>query len=457
MGSTAFGWRPLSVGIVGGGIGGLAASIALRRAGHEVVIYERHDFAGEVGASISCAANGTRWLHEWGVDIAKGDPVVLKKLINRDWKTGEPVSVYDLDDYEERWGYVYNMFHRQYMHAMLKDCALQEEGVGAPVTLKVNHKCKDIDLENGVITFDHGATVRHDLIVGADGIGSAVRGIIGLHPEKTPAASSCLHANVLTEDAVRLGLVDYSQDSALEYWGGQEGKWDKIVLSPCNGGKLLSYYCFFPREKGDFTSHTWGGEDRPVEELLAPYPELDEQVRSHLAIGIEIRPWRLWVHQPYQYITKNMVCLLGDAGHPMMPHQSQGACMAIEDAAALGLIFSKAYFSGDVAAALSVYQKVRLPRATRVQAASAKAAYNINERIGFSSNTDIPNYKVEDEQKKLTIEEMNAYDMYMDIEEVLSQENGSSFDKAFIRGLPVGLKLSNGVVIGEQVSRQIHL
>jgi salicylate hydroxylase len=140
MRSTATGWRRLSVGVVGGGIGGLAASIALRRAGHEVTIYERHDFAGEVGASISCAANGTRWLHEWKVDIAKGDPVVLRKLINRDWKTGEPVSVYDLDGYEERWGYVYYMFHRQYMHAMLKDCAMQEEGNGTPVKLLVNHQ-----------------------------------------------------------------------------------------------------------------------------------------------------------------------------------------------------------------------------------------------------------------------------------------------------------------------------
>lgn len=138
MGSIS-GWKRLNVAIVGGGIGGLAASISLRRAGHDVTIYERHDFAGEVGASISCAANGTRWLHEWGVDIEKGDPVLLRKLINRDWKTGEPVSVYDLDDYEERWGYVYNMFHRQYMHSMLKDCALQEEGEGPPVTLLVNH------------------------------------------------------------------------------------------------------------------------------------------------------------------------------------------------------------------------------------------------------------------------------------------------------------------------------
>lgn len=133
------GWRCLNVAVIGGGIGGLSAALALRRAGHSVTVYEKHDFAGEVGASVSCAANGTRWLHEWKVDVEKGDPVVLQKLINRDWKTGEPVSVYDLEDYEKKWGYAYNMFHRQYMHKMLKDCALQEEGVGTPIKLIVNH------------------------------------------------------------------------------------------------------------------------------------------------------------------------------------------------------------------------------------------------------------------------------------------------------------------------------
>lgn len=110
------GWRSLDVAVVGGGIGGICAAISLRRAGHTVTIYERSDFAGEVGASISCAANGTRWLHKWGVDIEKGDPVTLRKLINRDWHTGEPVSVYDLADYEEKWGYIYYMFHVSTIH-----------------------------------------------------------------------------------------------------------------------------------------------------------------------------------------------------------------------------------------------------------------------------------------------------------------------------------------------------
>lgn len=68
----------------------------------------------------------------------------------------------------------------------------------------------------------------------------------------------------------------------------------------------------------------------------------------------------------------------------MMPHQSQGACMAIEDAAALGILFSREYFSGDVNEALAIYDQIRLPRVTKVQSAAAKAAYNINERIGRS-------------------------------------------------------------------------
>jgi salicylate hydroxylase len=309
------GWRPLSIAIIGGGIGGLCAAIALRRSGHTVTIYERSDFVGEVGASISCAANGMRWLTEWGVDIPKGDPVVLRRLINRDWKTGEPVSVYDLSDYEGKWGYVYNMFHRQYMHAMLKECAEQSGGAGKPVKIVLNHKCTAIDLDSGIITFNETATATHDAVIGADGIGSAVRNLIGIHPAKRPADSSCLHANVDTATAVKLGLVDYSQNSAIEYWGGHHS-FNKIVLSPCNSGSLLSYYCFFPREKGDYATQAWDAESS-VDELLSPYPDLDKQVFKHLEIGKEIRPWRLWVHEPYEYWQKGVVCIMGDAAHPV--------------------------------------------------------------------------------------------------------------------------------------------
>lgn len=109
--------------------------------------------------------------------------------------------------------------------------------------------------------------------------------------------------------------------------------------------------------------------------------------------------------------------------------------MAIEDAAALGLLFSKQYFRGDVHEVLDVYENIRLPRASKVQASAAKAAYNINERIGFSSNKAAKVYKVQDESQKLTIEEMNAYNMYMDIEEHLAKKRGEEFTKNFKNGL----------------------
>lgn len=72
-----------------------------------MTIYERRDFSLEVGASISCAANGQRWLEKWGVDIAEGRPVILKNLIMRDWRTGEVMSTYKLDGYKEKWGTEY--------------------------------------------------------------------------------------------------------------------------------------------------------------------------------------------------------------------------------------------------------------------------------------------------------------------------------------------------------------
>jgi salicylate hydroxylase len=136
-----------------------------------------------------------------------------------------------------------------------------------------------------------------------------------------------------------------------------------------------------------------------------------------------------------------------------MPHQSQGACMAIEDAAALGLLFSTPFFSaGDsssVPAALSLYQQIRLPRATRVQAAAARAAGNINERIGFSANADTcATYSVASERDKLTVEEMNAYDMARDIEEKVALQRGQEYRGAFVGGLPRGLEMPNGVVVG---------
>jgi salicylate hydroxylase len=127
--------------------------------------------------------------------------------------------------------------------------------------------------------------------------------------------------------------------------------------------------------------------------------------------------WRLYIHQPYSYWYKGKIGLLGDAAHPMLPDQSQGFCMAIEDAGALGYIFSEEFRSvweNDVGKGLELYEKVRKERGSRVQATSARARTDLSERIKWSSSSD--------KAGKLTIEEVCGYDVLAHIRSIVSQE-----------------------------------
>ncbi|OXV05260.1 hypothetical protein Egran_06972 [Elaphomyces granulatus] len=394
-------WQQLDVAVIGGGIGGLASATALRRAGHKVTIYERADYVGEIGAPICCAANASRWLEEWGVDIGIGKPVVMKKLILHKWETGEVQEAADFSDYKERWGYVCNLFHRVDMHRMLMASATGP-GEGEPALLKTNHACKSVDHKNGILTFKNNVTAKHDLIVGADGIGSVVRTSLGISPEKKQSTSTCYYCIIETAKVRRLGLTDLAQNSAIQLWGGSGI--DKITAVPSRGGDIEGFYCFFPTVLSDHSEEGWNHE-ATVEQLLAPYPTLDANVIALLRNSTGISPWRLFVHKPYPHWQEDRACILGDAAHPMMPDQAQGSCQAIEDAAALGIIFGPKYsYTHDINAGLKLYEKIRKPRASKVQAASARARENARERIGFSSKN--PDTGLEG---KITAEEINEY------------------------------------------------
>lgn len=420
----------------------MAAAVALRRAGHKVSIYERRDFKVEVGASISCAANGGQWLKEWGVDIKRGKPVNLMKLVMRDWDTGKILNQYNLDHYESDWGIPYYMFHRVDMHEMLLECATSPEGEGEPATVVVDHIAKSLDYENGIVTFENGKTIHADMIIGADGIRSVLRREIGVTPQMRSAPQTCYRCNVKKSDIEKYGLMPDAVDPAIQFWGGftkgDLNRYYKIVMSPCSDGEIVSFYCFMPTEMTNHTQEGFVFAEVPVSDVMAgKYDRLDPQCADLIRNSIDRMPWRLYVHQPYPTWHKGKACILGDAAHPMMPHQSQGACTAIEDAAALGIIFSKKYaFTSNVEAGLSFYEHIRKPRATRVQAASARATENLNERIGFTSLT-APEAALAANEGKLTVNEMNEYRMHDHIAKeaktfnhLYSADNGNGSPKA---------------------------
>ncbi|KAL6249682.1 hypothetical protein RBB50_003537 [Rhinocladiella similis] len=400
----------LNIAIIGSGLGGLSAAIALRRQGHAVTIYERYDFGGEVGASLSVASNGSRLLQEWDVDIKAAKPVVLRSLIMHRWATGEIISTYDLGDYRAKFGTDYNNFHRIDLHTVLKQTAVQEQGKGAPCKLEVWHKAVKIDPEEGLITFENGKKVVADVIIAADGIRSLARLQIGITP-KFVASTSCCYRCIISADRLRqLGLEEYLHNNAIEFWGGYGI--NKIVLSACSDNNVVSCYCFYPAELNDVREDGWNLSTTP-ENLVKTFPGLDPKLHSLFTNAEDIKMWRLYNHDPYPYWAKGKCALLGDAAHPMVPDQSQGACMAIEDAGALGIIFSPKYGHLQVNDRLRLYEMTRKERATRVQSASARARTDLGERIGWSSSTDRPG--------KLTIEEICGYDIHAHVAQLAEQ------------------------------------
>ena len=231
-----------------------------------------------------------------------------------------------------------------------------------------------------------------------------MRTSLGIFAEKKQSTSTCCYCIIETAKVGRLGLTSLSQDCAIQLWGGKGI--DKVTSIPSRNGEIQGFYCFFPTVLSDHSEEGWNHE-ATVEQLLAPYPKLDPNIIALLRNSTGIRPWRLFVHEPYPYWQKGRACILGDAAHPMMPDQAQGSCQAIEDAAALGIIFGPKYsYTNEINAGLKLYENIRKPRASKVQAASARARENAKERIGFTSKKPDTTDTLEG---KLTAEEINEY------------------------------------------------
>ncbi|KAM0525701.1 hypothetical protein ACHAPE_000412 [Trichoderma viride] len=320
-----------------------------------------------------------------------------------------------LGDYRERFGTDYNNFHRIDLHGHLKNVAIAETGGGSPAQLKVCHQAIKLDPAQGKITFDNGKEVVHDVVVCADGIRSQMREQLGIVPDVAPSTSCCYRCIISAEKLRELGLGEFAENSAIEFWGGNGI--DKVVMSPCSDHEVVSCYCFYPAEKNNLKEDGWNIASTG-ENLAATFPDLDERLRTLFRNAEDVKMWRLYNHEPYPYWVSSRCCLLGDAAHPMMPDQSQGACMALEDAGALGILFSTKYAHLSIPEKLQLYELERKPRATRVQESSRRARTDITERIGWSSANDRPG--------KLTIKEVCGYDMHSHVAELVARLSQAS-------------------------------
>lgn len=162
MGSAA---QPLHTAVIGAGIGGLCAAIALRRAGHDVTVFEKSSFKNEVGAAITMTPNANRVLDTWGFDAAKAGETLKCQTRMIDCNTLDQLSQLDLTDVRGNYGHAFNAFHRVDMHTQLREMATE---LGANIELA--HAATDIDCATARVDFSHGKSWKGDILIVADGL-----------------------------------------------------------------------------------------------------------------------------------------------------------------------------------------------------------------------------------------------------------------------------------------------
>jgi salicylate hydroxylase len=345
----------LRIAVIGGGIGGLSAALALLKAGCDVQVYEAAPKFGEIGAGIQISPNASRLLHRLGLKEAMESWGVRPVAVHqRRWDDGRTLQRAPLGpDVEAAFGAPYYHFHRGDLAALLA-AALPPERAHA------NHRLVDIDDrgERVIARFANGAAAEADLVVGADGIHSRTRERL-FGPEK-PRFTGCVAWRGLVP-AERIAHLQVEVASHL--WMGPGGHCVHYWVS---GARLMNVVCIV--EHGDWTRESW--MDRGVlADVLARYEGWHPVVRSLIAAFPETFIWALHDRGPLESWTRGRVTLLGDACHPMLPMAAQGAAQAIEDGAALASLL--AAMPDDVPAALARYEAVRKPRATRLQELSA--------------------------------------------------------------------------------------
>ena len=364
--------QSLEVIVVGGGLGGLTAALAMRQQGLRVTVLERAPELGEVGAGIQTAPNAARVLMGLGLlpelERIKTEP---QDQVRRRWKDGSVIGLTALGSYvKETYNAPYWHYHRADLHQVIHRACIDPDAHGPVVDVITSAQADEVDQTDPerpvVITVD-GRRFTGDVVVGADGIRSAVRDSIG--GEDTLEFSGEMAYRVLVpgdrirEDPATRWLVDRFQSTI---WYGPDRH---LVHYMIRGGDLLNIVAIVPADEQ--IAHTWS---RPatVEEMLEQYKDWDDRVAAMLSkAGDDCSVWAMYHRRRDPVWRDRNIALLGDACHAMLPYQAQGASQAMEDAAVLAEELG-AVTRNDVGSALARYVSRRSKHAGMVQDASLR-------------------------------------------------------------------------------------
>jgi len=339
------------VAIIGGGIGGLGAALSLWRAGFDVHVYEQAHALREVGAGIQVGPNASRVLHGLGLadELAK---LGVRPLAShqRRWDDGRTLLKTPLGDtVVAEFGYPHYQSHRADVLSMIMRAL-------PPERLHIRHRLVAFTDSGPRVEaeFDNGECITADVLIGADGIHSTVRRL--LFGPANPHFTGCVAYRGLVP-AERLEHLNL--EVSAQMWMGP-GK--HIIVYYVAAKRLVNLVGIV--EQDAWTKESWT-EAGDVKNLRAAFANWDPYLRDIIAMIQETFIWGLFDRAPLPRWSVGRVTLLGDACHPMLPFMAQGAAQALEDGTSLAACLTSV---ADVPAALRLYEKLRLPRTTRIQA-----------------------------------------------------------------------------------------
>ena len=340
-----------SVAVVGGGIGGMAAALALAAIGCDVRVHEQAGSVTELGAGIQLSPNCTRVLRGLGLLDAVARVAVAPEAIEfRRWDDARLLSRTPLGaDVEEAYGAPYLHVHRgDLMRVLLAALPADRVEVGRRC-VAVRHRGPGAELH-----FADGTSEAVDVVVGADGIHSAVRTAL-FGAEDARFTGHVAYRGLVPADRVaHLGLA---RRCTIRLGPGAH-----VVHYFVGAGRLLNVVCV--REEGAWTRESWTDPGDPAE-LRAAFATWHPAVRAIVAALEAPLKWAMFDRPPLPSWGSGAVTLLGDACHPMLPYSAQGAAQAIEDADALATCLADRGADG-IEGALARYADLRRDRTTRV-------------------------------------------------------------------------------------------